>query len=415
MSKEPRARRLAVVVQRFGDDINGGAEAHARLLVRALSPFAEIDVLTSRALEHRAWTPVLPAGTETHDGVRVIRFDHTRALQGRARHTPLRHKLRFKLRRWLAADRPLVAAPRNDATLDGQRFLEAQGPTMPGLIEWLAKHGAAYNAVFFMTARFHPSAMGVLVKPERSVLIPTLHDEKAMYLPHFHRVFRAPRHILYNTAAEQRLAHRLYGPDLAPGSVCGIGVDWPAAEPAPDAEAPKNAYLLYLGRVDRGKGCDALFRQFTQWADRSGAPLRLVVAGKLAMPRPRDPRIECLGFVDEATKWSLLRGATALVIPSPRESLSLVLLEALAVGTPVIATRASEVLADHLAAARSGFTYDDADSFAAALQTCLQRNAADRDADRARGQAYVEQHYAWPAITAKLLRVIEQIGTGASA
>jgi len=403
------ARRLAVVVQRYGDAINGGAEAHARLLVRTLSPYAQIDVLTSRALEHRAWAPTLPAGIETHDGVRVIRFDHTRALQGRARHTPLRHKLRYKLRRWLAAGQPLVAAARDDPASDGQRLLEAQGPTMPGLLDWLREHGSDYSAVFFMTARFHPSALGVLVRPERSVLIPTLHDEKAMYLPHFHRVFRAPRHILYNTAAEQRLAHRLYGADLAPGSVCGIGVDVGAEEAA--AAAPPAPYLLYLGRVDRGKGCAELFRRFSQWSDRHGAPLRLVVAGKLALPRPRNPRIECVGFVDEATKWRLLRGATALVIPSPRESLSMVLLEALTVGTPVIATRASEVMADHLTTARSGFLYDDAEGFAAALHGCLQRDAAEREADRQRGRNYVAQHYAWPAITAKLLRVIDEIET----
>lgn len=408
-------RRLAVVVQRFGDQINGGAEAHARLLVRALAPHAQIDVLTSRALDYREWSPVLPAGVETHEGVRVIRFDHTPAQRGRARHTPLRHKLRFKLRRWLSADRPLVAAPQGDPARDGERFLEAQGPTMPGLIDWLARHGSEYSALLFMTARFHPSAMGVMVQPGRSILIPTLHDEKAMYLPHFHRVFRAPHEVLYNTAAEQRLAHRLYGPDLAPGHVCGIGVDLPdphALEEAAEAAREQTAgapYLLYLGRVDRGKGCDELFRHFTRWLDAGGQVLRLVVAGQLAMPRPRDARIECVGFVDEATKWRLLCGATALVIPSRQESLSMVLLEALAVGTTVIANRDSEVLADHLDAAQTGFTYADESGFRDALRGCLARDAQARAVAGERGRRYVEQHYAWPVVTAKLLQAIERV------
>ncbi len=408
----PARRRLAVVVQRFGDQINGGAEAHARLLVRALSPHAEIDVLTSRALDYRKWTPVLPAGIESRDGVRVIRFDHTSAQRGRARHTPLRHKLRFWLRRWLSRSRPLVAAPRGDPATDGERFLEAQGPAMPGLIDWLQRHGSEYAALLFMTARFHPTAMGVLVHPKRSILIPTLHDEKAMYLPHFHRVFRVPRQVLYNTAAEQRLAHRLYGPDLAPGSVCGIGVDMPDAQALADAsraDAAHAPYLLYLGRVDRGKGCDELFRHFTRWLDTSGQPLRLIVAGQLAMPRPRDPRIECVGFVDERTKWRLLCGATALVIPSRHESLSMVLLEALAVGTPVIANRESEVLADHLAAAQTGFTYADESGLRTALRSCLERDPALRAAEIDRGRRYVEQHYAWPVVTAKLLQAIELV------
>jgi glycosyltransferase involved in cell wall biosynthesis len=414
MSHARSQRRLAVVVQRYGDEINGGAETHARLLVHTLSPHAQIDVLTSRAIDNRDWKPVLPAGIEGSGGTRVIRFDHPTADHGHARHTPLRHKLRFKLRRWLARGRPVVAAPCGNPASDGEDFLQAQGPAMPGLIDWLRQHGTDYSTIFFMTARFHPSAMGVLVQPARSVLIPTLHDEKAMYLPHFHRVFRAPRHILYNAAAEQRLAHRLYGQDLAPGSICGIGVNPPEPEPESPAVAgtPDTPYLLYLGRVDRGKNCDELFRHFTRWADRSGASLRLVVAGKLSMRIPRNARIECVGFVDEPTKWALLRGATALVIPSSHESLSMVLLEALAVGTSVISNSASEVLADHVKAAQVGYTYADEESFAAALNACLKRDAAARRADRDRGKAYVERCYSWPAITSKLLGMIEEIENG---
>jgi glycosyltransferase involved in cell wall biosynthesis len=410
------SRRLAVVVQRYGDTINGGAEAHARLLMRALTPHARIDVLTSRAGDdHRSWQPVLPAGIETRGDVRVIRFDHGPATRGFARHTPLRHKLRYHLRRWLPPDRPLVAQPSGDPMSDGQRFVEAQGPTMPSLLDWLREHGSEYSALLFMTARFHPSAMGVLVQPQRSVLIPTLHDEKAMYLPHFHRTFRAPHHVLYNTAAEQRLAHRLYGPDLAPGSVCGIGVDLPADGAAIPARAPTTPYLLYLGRVDRGKGCDVLFRQFAHWPGHRERPLRLVVAGKLAMPKPDDPRIECVGFVDEPTKWALLRNAAALVIPSPRESLSMVLLEAMAIGTPVIANQASEVLSDHLAAAGVGFAYGDDKGFFDAVQAIVQSSPQQRAADGARGRDYVMRHYAWPVITGKLLQAIERIETAREA
>jgi glycosyltransferase involved in cell wall biosynthesis len=411
MTRPAPNRRLAVVVQRYGDSVNGGAEAHARLLVRALSPHAQIDVLTSRAIDYRDWIPTMPAGIELQDGTRVIRFDHPPAARGRDRHTPIRHKLRFAVRRWLDRSQPMVLQPSGNPVTDGERFLVAQGPTMPGLLQWLREHGTQYSALFFMTARFHPSAMGVFMQPRRSVLIPTLHEEKAMFLPHFHRVFRAPRHILYNTGSEQRLAHRLYGADLASGSVCGIGVDFEAAStpsalpPAATGAAP---YLLYLGRVDRGKNCDSLFRQFRRWAD-DGGTARLLVAGKLAMTPPTDPRIEYVGFVDERGKWALLHNATALVIPSRKESLSMVLLEALAAGTPVIANRDSEVLADHLRAAGIGFTYSDDGEFAAALRALLQRDDRQREADRQRGRTYVQQHYAWPVITRKLLDTIEQI------
>jgi len=409
VSAGPR-RRIAVVVQRYGPDINGGAEAHARLLVRTLQPHVDIDVLTSRAADHRAWLPTLPGGIEQETaGVRVIRFDHPRRERGRRRYTPLRHRFRFACRRWLPNNRPLVAHPQGDPASDGEWFLEAQGPTMPGLQQWLRERGEEYSAIIFMTARYHPSAMGVQVRPERSILIPTLHDEKAMYLPVFHRVFRAPRRILFNTRSEQRLAQRLYGDDIAPSSVCGIGVDLPAAETNSQIET-SSPYLLYLGRVDRGKGCANLFSAFTAFRrHHTSVPLRLVVAGRLAMPKPDDRDIHCVGFVDEATKLTLLRGAAALVIPSRHESLSMVLLEALWAGTPVIANQHSAVLAEHIAAAGVGQTYADAEEFERAVAATLQSPAQRRVADARRGRAYVEQHYAWPVITRKVLQAIDDV------
>ena len=66
--------KLAVVVQRYGLAINGGAELHARYVAEHLARHAEVEVLTTCATDYVSWRNELPAGTDTLNGVAVRRF-----------------------------------------------------------------------------------------------------------------------------------------------------------------------------------------------------------------------------------------------------------------------------------------------------------------------------------------------------
>ena len=72
--------KLAVVVQRYGADINGGAELHARYVAEHLSQHAEVHVLTTCARDYVTWRDDYTPGTEMVNGVPVRRFrvDHPR-------------------------------------------------------------------------------------------------------------------------------------------------------------------------------------------------------------------------------------------------------------------------------------------------------------------------------------------------
>ncbi len=69
--------KLAVAVQRYGADINGGAELHARYVAERLARHAEVEVVTTCARDYVTWRNERPAGVEHVNGVPVRRFPVT--------------------------------------------------------------------------------------------------------------------------------------------------------------------------------------------------------------------------------------------------------------------------------------------------------------------------------------------------
>jgi glycosyltransferase involved in cell wall biosynthesis len=412
-SAAPARRRIAIVVQRFGMDINGGAELHARLLAVRLAETMDVEVLTSCARDYTDWAMTYPPGPDTVAGLRVLRFAHPlRNAGGQRARVPLVHKLRFLARRslrHLAA--PLVLPPRGDADHDGLSFLRRQGPHCEGLLEHLRSSAGRYDAVIFFAALYEPTALGIQAWGRRSVLVPLLHDEKPMYLPVFHDVFRAAGTIVFNTASERRLASRLYGLDTAAMPVAGVGID--VQTPAPehiDAVRRRHGidgpYFVYVGRIDVAKGCKELLQAYTGWAAQDTSA-QLVLVGQAVMPIPAHPRIVHTGFVGEDERDALIAGATALVIPSRYESLSMVTLEAMKLGVPVIANGECEVLDEHIRTSGAGLVYGRERSLSAALTEVTALGTEARRAMGAAGPPYVDSRYAWPHVLQQMQTAVD--------
>ena len=170
-------KRVAIVVQRYAEEITGGAERHARLVAELLAQSHEVEILTSCALDYTRWAMHYAPGPDRVGGVSVRRFENTlRNDLGRAR-VPLVHKLRFKLRRLLRLlPGPLALRPRGEDEFDGLNFLRRQGPHCEALFEHLRASHGRYDAVIFYTALYEPSALGIQVWGRRSILVPLLHD-----------------------------------------------------------------------------------------------------------------------------------------------------------------------------------------------------------------------------------------------
>lgn len=407
-------RRVAVVVQRFGDGLLGGAEWLARALVTALAEHHDVAVLTSCAADTSTWSMHFEPGEHRAGNVRVRRFAHPQRNTGGRARVPRRHKLRFLLRRvvdLLGGRR--VTQPTGDDRSDGIEFLQRQGPFCGGLVDELASDQKGYDVTIFVTALYFPSAVGLPAWGGRSILIPNLHDEKAMYLPWFHRVFASAGLTLFNTAAEGDLARRLYRGSVGDSRVVGAGVvvRSPAAEQIVDVRRRfglPERYLIYVGRIEKGKGCGDLLAAWRPVARRV-PDAALVFVGKGDLRIAESPQVHCTGFVSDSDRDALVAGAAALLMPSRLESLSLVLLEAFALGVPAVVNARCAVLVDHVHASGAGDSCGASRQWQRAMLRALERPSDERQRLGARGRDYVAQRYSWDRVCASWFDAVESV------
>ncbi|HEV2010441.1 MAG TPA: glycosyltransferase family 4 protein [Candidatus Limnocylindria bacterium] len=383
----PDRPSVLVVVQRYGD-VSGGAEAHARGLVTHLRPHADLAVATTTAADYWTWENAYTAGIDSVDGVPVHRFP---VESGRARDFRLHeHRAFAKVHRLAAED----------------AFVRAQGPVAPELLEHLRRHGRDFDAILFFTYIYYPTVYGLPLVPERAVLVPTAHDEPALRLSVYRRLFHSPRAIAFNTVEERRLVHRTFANERVPGDVVGVGVDVPAERDASRFRARfgiEGPYLLYLGRIVESKGCRTLFDHFVRWQRTTGASkATLVLAGRgePEMPVPSEWGIRHVGGLSDPQKFDALAGATALVMPSLLESLSMVTLEAWATGRPVIVDARSPVLSSMAARAGAGLAYRSWMEFAEIGELLLADTGLGDRLGRA-GERFVQATYTWPVVVEK--------------
>jgi glycosyltransferase involved in cell wall biosynthesis len=247
------------------------------------------------------------------------------------------------------------------------------------------------------------------------VLIPTAERDPALGLAMFGPIFRGVRAIMYNSPEEQLLIRAAASNAHVPSVVVGIGSEVPAAVDPARARAKfglAGPYVVYVGRIDANKGCAELFDFYARYAaDRPDAPT-LVLIGKPVLEIPKRPFIKHIGFVDDADKFDVVAGATALVMPSYYESLSMVALEAWALGRPVIANACCDVLLGQCLRSNGGLYYASAEEFGAVLDRVLRDDAlVDRLGQN--GRLFYERHYSWAVIDRKYLDMFAFLSSNA--
>jgi len=387
--------KVAVVVQRYGADINGGAEQHARYVAEHLAKHVQVEVLTTCAhRDYISWKNELPAGKEMVHGIAVHRFPV--AVE--------RNPVEFA--KWSAK-----VFTETHSYRDELAWLESEGPTSPALIEHIRTHEADYDFFIFFSFRYHHSFHGCRAVASKAILVPTAERDGALGLGIYPPLFRGVRAFMYNSFEERALIQAVSNNQSVPGVVVGIGSEIPERSNAGRFRQKfemRDRFAIYVGRIDENKGCVELFEFFEHYSASLVDGMHLVLVGTPHVPIPKHPKIHHLGFLEDQDKYDAMAAAELLIMPSYLESLSMVALEAWAMGKPVLANAKCDVLQGQCIRSNAGLFYENYPEFAAtmraidttpSLQAALGRN----------GRAFFERHYAWPVIEKKYVDMLTQL------
>jgi glycosyltransferase involved in cell wall biosynthesis len=426
--------RLGFIIQRYGTEVLGGSEHLCRLLAERLALQHDAEVLTTCAQDYVTWKNEYPEGSDRIRGVTVRRFANARTRDIAAFNT---------YSEWIYHN------PHGRA--DEMEWLKQQGPWCPPLVDYLRGHHQQYDALIFFTYLYAPTVLGLEVAPARSILVSTAHDEPAIRLEIFKDVFSRAAALCYLTESERAFVHDQFPDRPLLEDVIGVGVDLPQQQPYPrmpaapdddeappdehapagvpsDEEAPSRGFpshlvargavfrrrhrlhgpiVLYGGRIDPGKGCEELIEYFSSYV-KEGGEATLALMGVKLMALPEEPFIRFAGLLSDRERLQALEAATVVVVPSPFESLSLLTLEALSVGTPVLVNARSAVLVEHCRRSNGGLYYADRDEFVEGLML-LVNNERLRQALGRNGRDYVRKNYRWDVVLAKYERLFAKI------
>jgi glycosyltransferase involved in cell wall biosynthesis len=387
--------RVAFVVPRYGAGVVGGAEMLCRLMAENLAAHgAAVEVLTTCAVDHFTWADHHPEGTTVENGVPVHRFRVDPGRDG-ARWIALHTRIDLRLPTGLAE----------------QLEWMSQSVWSPGLQE-AAEDASRYDWLVPMPYLFGTTFWAAQARPERTALIPCVHDEAHAWQPVVRGMLGTVAGCMLNSPGEGELLAR-----LAPGArarLVSVGyADGPPPGPAAVAAfcaargiAP--GYLLYAGRREVAKGVPALFEAYEALVARrpDAPPLALMGSGDLPPPAGIAGRVIDLGFVPDADRDAAYAGALALVNPSRLESLGMVVLEAWLAGTPAVVNGASPVLREHCRASGGGLWFAGAAELVEALETLIDDPVlAGRMAEA--GAAYTRETFSWPAVRRRFADALE--------
>lgn len=390
--------RLAFVVPRYGPGIVGGVESQVRDYAEQLASRGHgVEVLTTCARDHFTWHNQLPAGTSTVGGVTVRRHRVSRERD---------HGLMANLHAQLDAGFPLDGP--------GQRAWVENTGHSEDLLAAIAEAAGRVDALLFAPYLFASTVVGAGVRPERSLVIPCLHDEVYARFPVIQDALRGAAGLLFNTPAEMRLGERLLGDGIPPHTVVGDGFSPPSHLPDPGGWRRRRRVdgdlLAFAGRRERAKN----FPLLADWVAAHrltlapGRQVRLAAmgSGPAVVPPAARGAVLDLGVVSEDEKLDVMAAAVAVTQLSVNESFSYVVAEGWLAGSPAIVHAGCEVTREHCLRSGGGVWVESAAEFSEAVGM-LTADPALGARMAAAGREYILDEYGWEPVLARLLGAVE--------
>lgn len=389
--------KIAFVIPWFGQFCFGGAEKEAKFTAINLQKAGvEVEILATCVRDsHSNWNEnFYPAGEFEEDGLLIRRF-------------PIKPGHHFNLNKIILR----IRLEKQLNTAEEKIFVEENIRSVE-LNDFIKNNAQNYDFFIYIPYLYGTTIDGSRIAPEKSLLIPCLHDENYARLKIFQEVFNNFRFLIFHTESEKKLAENLYQINPEKKQVLGEGVNT-------EINFSKNSFkkrhglvsphLLWVGRKDEGKNLALLFNYFANFKKVAPGNLKLVLIGqgKIEIPYQLKNEIIDLGYVSEEEKMNAYADALITVQPSLNESFSLVLMESWLAETPVLVNGFCEVTREHCLKSQGGLYFENFQEFVEAVEWFL-KNDQKRQKMGQNGRQYVLENFSWPKIIPKYLALFEK-------
>lgn len=380
--------KIAFVIPWYGD-IPGGAENECKRTAENLQKSGiEVEILTTCVKEFLSdWNNnFYKEGVYEVNGITVRRF------RLRQRDTKLFDRINLKLMH------NQKVSPHEEVKYITEMI------NSDNLYKYISENTSKYDYFLFIPYMFGTTYFGSKICPERSILIPCLHDESYAYMGIYKKMFEGVRGIIFHSYLELKLAEKLY--DLKCNKrVLGEGIDTEIQfdrKRFQKKNGINDEFLLYAGRREIGKNVPMLVDYFIKYKKENDNNLRLVLIGngEVNIPRSQNKNIIDLGFVPIQDKYDAYSAATVLCQPSVNESFSIVIMESWLCGTPVLVHANCEVTRDHCIKSNGGLYFNNYEEFKECINFYRMNPHLARKMGN-NGRDYVINNYAWNKVVEK--------------
>ncbi|HMB44655.1 MAG TPA: glycosyltransferase family 4 protein [Candidatus Methanoperedens sp.] len=380
--------KIAFVIPWYGD-IPGGAENECKRTAENLQKSGiEVEILTTCVKEFLSdWNNnFYKEGVYEVNGITVRRF------RLRQRDTKLFDRINLKLMH------NQKVSPHEEVKYITEMI------NSDNLYKYISENTSKYDYFLFIPYMFGTTYFGSKICPERSILIPCLHDESYAYMGIYKKMFEGVRGIIFHSDLELKLAEKLY--DLKCNKrVLGEGIDTEIQfdrKRFQKKNGINDEFLLYAGRREIGKNVPMLVDYFIKYKKENDNNLRLILIGngEVNIPRSQNKNIIDLGFVPIQDKYDAYSAATVLCQPSVNESFSIVIMESWLCGTPVLVHANCEVTRDHCIKSNGGLYFNNYEEFKECINFYRMNPHLARKMGN-NGRDYVINNYAWNKVVEK--------------
>lgn len=389
-------KKIAFVVQRYGLEVNGGAELLTRQMAEHLTDIYDIEVITTKAIEYTTWADEYKNDVDVVNGITVRRFG------------VVKPRDLDEFGKYHAG----IIGNRNATLEQEEKWFELQGPLVPNLVQYIEDNAENYDVFVFTTYLYYTTVKGLPKVKDKAVLISTAHDEPPIYMKTFESLFRMPKAFFYLTVEEKNFVEKKFHTQniINNGGLGGSGVEIPDKVNPERFKRERNIseYMVYAGRIDESKGCNQLFEYFLRYKKNNDKDIKLVMMGKEILKVPKSKDIISLGFVSEQDKFDIISGAKFLILPSHFESLSIAVLEAMKLSVPVLVNGRCDVLKGHCVRSNAGLYYRSYYEFEGCVNYLLEHPDILEEMGE-NGVKYVDDNYTWKKIIDRFTAIVEAV------